>query len=431
MKVLFCAPSAFAHLNPLVPLAGALTGAGHEVLVATHPEMTDAVRAFGLSAVPVGEWNFPKANATESDELNERVLALLGPDAARRAPGRPPSKMVIRAFRRYYDPEPPGADGSLLADDLVEFARRWRPDLIVWDSISFPAAIAARMSGAAHARILWSVDDVAWLRTALRETTATSDPMVEHMKPMLARFGCPFGEDLLLGQFTIDAYPGIRLRSPSADVRYVHVRPVPYNGAAVVPDWLDAPRERARVALSLGAGIRSFFPAGTSKVVAEELFELTSDLDVELVATLNEAQLAEVGTIPEHVRVIDYLPLNLLLPTCSAIIHHGGGGTFASAVAHRVPQLVWKERSIYYDDIARRVEDSGAGLIIDDENFSVDAVRKQLGRVLTEPSFAEGAAELYRDMLALPSPTEIVPMLEKLAEEYRSPDIRRDRGAGA
>ena len=78
MKVLFCAPSAFAHLIPLVPLAGALQGAGHEVRVATHPEMTGAVRAMGLTAAAAGEWDFPKANAHESDSLYERVLELIG-----------------------------------------------------------------------------------------------------------------------------------------------------------------------------------------------------------------------------------------------------------------------------------------------------------------------------------------------------------------
>jgi UDP:flavonoid glycosyltransferase YjiC (YdhE family) len=423
MKVLFCAPSAFAHLNPLVPLAGALQGAGHEVRVATHPEMTGAVRAMGLTAVAAGEWDFPKANAHESDALYERVLELIGDEGRDRAPGRPPSKMVLRGFRRYYDPDPPGARGGLLADDLVAIASRWRPDLIVWDSISFPAALAARVSGAAHARVLWSVDDVAWLRAVLGGVTARpgapADPMIEHMRPMLERFGVEFGEDLLLGQFTIDAYPGVRLRAPSPELRYVPLRPVPYNGTIAVPDWLDSPGERPRVAVSLGAGIRSFFPGGTSKVAAEALFEVTGGLDVEVVATLNEAQLASVERVPDHVRVVDYLPLNLLMPTCAAIIHHGGGGTFAAAVAHRVPQLVWKERSVYYDDIARLVEESGAGLIVDDEPFSVDVVRKQLLRITTDPSFAAGAAGLYRDALAVPAPTEVVPVLERLTEEHR------------
>ncbi|MFD7923249.1 nucleotide disphospho-sugar-binding domain-containing protein [Streptomyces sp. NPDC059740] len=422
MRVLFSVPSAFAHINPLVPLAGALRGAGHEVVVATHPEMTETVRALGLSVVPVGELDFPKANARESDELYERVAAVLGPAPGGPAGARLPSKLVLRAFARYYNLAPPGAQGNLLADDLVDFARGWKPDLVIWDSISFPAAVAARAVGAAHARLLWSIDDFAWMRGALRqrlaEDASSADPLVEVMRPMLDRFGLDFEEELLLGQWTIDQYPAVRLRLPLQE-RYVHSRPVPFNGSAVLPEWLLTPPERPRVALSLGAGIRSFFPAGTSKVAVEELFTMATELDVEMVATLNSTQLESVGTVPPNVRVIDYLPLNVLLPSCSALIHHGGSGTFAAAVPCELPQLVWKENGPYYDDIARCVEESGAGLVIDDQDFSHDLVKKQLVRVLEEPSFRQAAADLHRDMLAVPSPASVVPVLEALTASHR------------
>ncbi|WP_242911404.1 nucleotide disphospho-sugar-binding domain-containing protein [Actinomadura terrae] len=427
MKVLFAVPSAFAHINPIVPLAGALQGAGHEVRVATHPEMTEVIRDLGLSAVAVGERDFPKANARGSDELYYRLLEQLAPDIAEgaaRGTGRLPSRLVIRAFDRYYNLEPPGARGGLMADDLVAFARGWRPDLIIWDSICFPAAIAARVTGAAHARLLWSIDDFAWTRERLVErlddpaSGVTTDLMAERMLPMLERFGLEFEEELLLGQWTIDHYPAIRLRL-STGVRYVHSRPVPFNGSAVLPDWLHARSDRPRVALSLGAGIRSFFPAGTSKVLAEEIFDISAGLGLELVATLNEAQLQSVRTIPDNVRVVDYLPLNVLLPTCDAIIHHGGSGTFNAAVPHKLPHLVWKENGPYYEDIARAVEQSGAGLVIDDEGFSADAVAKQLQRVLTDASIKEAAVGLYRDMMAVPSPADVVPVLERLTAEHR------------
>jgi hypothetical protein len=40
------------------------------------------------------------------------------------------------------------------------------------------------------------------------------------------------------------------------------------------------------------------------------------------------------------VRVVDFVPLNALLPTCSAVVHHGGSGTFAAVLEHGVPQLI-------------------------------------------------------------------------------------------
>lgn len=430
MKVLFTVPPAFAHINPVVPLAGALQGAGHEVRLATHPEMTDVARAAGLTAVGVGERDFPKASARlENDELHDRISAAIAADIAAGDPERGermPAKPVIRALQRYYNPAPVGAEGSsLMVDDLVEFARGWRPDLIIWDFVSFPAAIAARECGAAHARIILSVDDIAWARKKILQRLRVpgsgldTDPMAAYMRPMLDRFGQQFAEELILGQWTIDHSPAIRMRMPHDHLRYVYTRQVPFNGSAVVPNWLHAPRERPRVALSLGAGIRSFQPAGPSKVLVEEFFDMAVDLDIELVATLDERQLRSVGTIPEQVRVMDYLPLNLLLPTCAAIIHHGGGGTLSAAVPHRVPQLIWPERSQYYHDFARYVERGGAGLIIDDDPFDAEVVKKQLVQVLNEPSFKEGAEDLYRDTLAVPPPTDIVASLEQLTARHR------------
>ncbi len=46
---------------------------------------------------------------------------------------------------------------------------------------------------------------------------------------------------------------------------------------------------------------------------------------------------------------------------------------------------------------------------------AVQAVRDQVTRVLKEPAFTEGAARLRRDMLASPSPADLVPTLENLA----------------
>ena len=69
---------------------------------------------------------------------------------------------------------------------------------------------------------------------------------------------------------------------------------------------------------------------------------------------------------------------------------------------------------------ARCVAGRGAGLVLDIKNLSVDAMRKQLVRVLDEPAFRQGADSLYDDLLATPSPTETVPVLEKLTRRYRA-----------
>jgi hypothetical protein len=49
MRVLVTTQPAIGHLHPLVPVAGALGDAGHEVAVCTAPSFRGNVEAFGLT----------------------------------------------------------------------------------------------------------------------------------------------------------------------------------------------------------------------------------------------------------------------------------------------------------------------------------------------------------------------------------------------
>ncbi|MGW5739253.1 MULTISPECIES: activator-dependent family glycosyltransferase [Streptomyces] len=425
MKVLFAMVPATAHLYPVVPLAGALTGAGHQVRVATPPELVDAVTAAGLTAVPVGEEGF-LARINKEMASGTALLAALDDTLEGRSPvwhqRKPlPPRPLLSAFMKFFSVPPSAARGTTSMDDLVAHARAWRPDLVIWDPMFFPGAVAARASGAAHARFLWSVDDIGWTREQLRlagvESGGSGDLMASQMHWALDRFGLEFTEDLLVGQWSIDPMPA-RMRLP-VDLRYVPVRAVPYTGSGALPQWLWEAPERPRVALSAGVSMRKVF-AGAGRFPLAGLVEALSELDVEVVATLNDAQIAEVGTLPDNVRAIEYVPLDELLPTCSAVVHHGGGRTFAAAVAHQVPQLICAEDGPHVTDIGRYVAEQGAGLVVDNAPFDVDTVRKQLGAVLDEPSFREGARSLHRDMLATPSPHDIVSTLEQLAASHRA-----------
>jgi UDP:flavonoid glycosyltransferase YjiC (YdhE family) len=46
------------------------------------------------------------------------------------------------------------------------------------------------------------------------------------------------------------------------------------------------------------------------------------------------------ANLPAEIRHVDYVPFSRLLPGCAALVHHGGIGTAAQALAAGVPQLV-------------------------------------------------------------------------------------------
>lgn len=284
------------------------------------------------------------------------------------------------------------------------------------------APIAARVSGAAHARLVWGMDNVAVIHDRTKRELAdpqselTEHPWLSWFGPMLERYGFELDDEMLLGQWTLDLTQS-RMRHP-LDLTHIPVRRVPYTGAAALPEWLHARPERPRAVLTLGVSRRKIF-GRYSGFPMREFFESVSALDVEVVATLNNEQLAAVGKVPDNVRTVEYVPLNQVLPTSSAIIHHGGGGTFAAAVAHRVPQLVVP--LVMWDEMvtARYVADMGAGLVADPTALDVDGLHKQLVRLLEDPSFQLGARALHQEMLAAPAPTDVVPLLERLTAERR------------
>ncbi|MGP3922539.1 activator-dependent family glycosyltransferase [Streptomyces sp. 8N616] len=424
MRVLFTIMPAPAHLYPIVPIAWALQSAGHEVRIASHPDIAEATTRAGLTAVPLG----PEADlassvrsAADNAEL-ERIVGALALDPADRNLYTALRHYLMAPFAHYYPARLPAPSEPAMVDALVDFARSWRPDLVLWDPLFFPAPLAARACGAAHARLLWGLDHFGWARERFvkRLNAPGAEPredlMAAMMQPTLQRLGQEFAEELLVGQWTVDPTPP-RLRLPT-DLDHVPVRWVPYNGAAALPGWLHERPTRPRVCLTLGVSGRKFF--ADDAVPVAELLDAVGALDIEMVATVDGRQLADRGAVPENVRTVDYLPLSLLLPSCSAIVHHGGAGTFVAAAFARVPQLIIPKEGGDFVDHARYAADFGAGLVAERAGLTVSHLVKQVLRLLDEPSFAEGANALYADLSAVPGPDALVPELVKLTEKHRS-----------
>ncbi|WUH98249.1 activator-dependent family glycosyltransferase [Spirillospora sp. NBC_00431] len=426
MQVLFTTVATKAHFYAQVSLAWALRAAGHEVCVASQPDMVDEIVRAGLAAVPVGEpFNADEAmEARDGDTPDEGgedfvweamdLAHLLGEDVA--------YEDVHGVLTTYCSLIFPYIYAERTVDELVDFARWWGPDLVVWDTVTFAGGVAARACGAAHARLLFGLDLVGWMRQlhrrhlAGRPVVRQEDPMREWLDPTLERHGSTFAEDAVTGHWTIDPSP-TSLSLP-VDHLTLPMRYVPYNGPAVVPHWLRRAPERPRVCLTLGLSFREV--VGADRVCVHTLLDAVADLDIEVVATLNPEQLSPGTVLPPNVTAVDFVPLNALLPTCSAIVHHGGAGTYHTALAHGVPQIIVSTDMWDATPRAHRLTQQGAGLHIHDTaSASPDHLRAMLTRVLNEPGFHHNATRLRTETLATPTPAHLVPTLEKLTQHHR------------
>ncbi|RZQ61164.1 activator-dependent family glycosyltransferase [Amycolatopsis suaedae] len=423
MRVLFVANPEKAHCFPMVPLAWALRTEGHEVRFASQPHFSGALTQAGLTANPVGRdadiWKLMPRHPEFKGQRWEPKYGLSVPYEVAEFPEKAVWEYLPEAYRlilRYW--HKPACFPMI--GGLVDFAKAWQPDLIIWEPLAMAGPIAAKACGAAHARMLWGIDVFGVTRQTFNQVKNSlpaeyhEDPLGEWLGAYARKHGAEFGEDMITGHFTIDQLPdSLRLE---ADLHYLSMRHVPYGGPAVVPRWLWDKPAKPRVALTMGISLIDH-DAGYF-VDLQDILDEMADLDIELVVTIPESEQRKLARVPANTRMVSYVPLHALAPTCSAVITHGGFGTFLTMALQGVPQF-----SAPWDfdapEFARRAAAQGGSLTIRADEATGRLIRDGVVRLLTEASFTEKSAELRDDLLALPTPNELVPEIEALVTKHR------------
>ncbi|ANZ14691.1 glycosyl transferase [Streptomyces noursei ATCC 11455] len=390
MRVLLITSPSATHFLPMVPLAWALRAAGHDVLVAGQPDVLDAVAGAGLNAVPTGR------RAGIDDAMRELLFR----------PGLRPFECVGRWTPEMLAAFPPvwQRHSADVLPRYLDLARAHRPDLIVCDVMEFNAPVVGAQLGIPVVRHRYGVDPLLGgvgpaARAALRSLHEELG-LAELPEPTAVIDPCP--ADLQL--------PGV---APGLAMRYV-----PYNGNGVLPDWLRAERRAGapprRVLVSLGSHTLALNGVPLLRGILAAAGDGSSG--VEVLATVPEAYRAELGPVPDTVRLIDPLPLHLIAGDCAAVVHHGGAGTGMTVAGLGVPQLVLPQFADTFA-FAERLAAVGAGVAVDTVEQQNDPrfLRKALGTLLGEPSYGHAAERLRHTMEAMPPPAALVPELARIA----------------
>ncbi|MCX5199479.1 DUF1205 domain-containing protein [Streptomyces sp. NBC_00249] len=402
MRVLFATWTGSSHLFPMVPLAWAARAAGHEVRIAVPPSVTGAVTGAGLAAVPVGRDVSREEMARRTDGLG----AWLGETAPwPRDWARSPETLgadVHGVYRMLAEKQFVVADA--MVDDLLAFARSWRPDVIVHDTVCYAATVVGAVLGIPAFSHMFGSPMI----TRNELEGMTGDPLPGY-SALFERFGAqppqgPAG--------WIDPCPP-ELRWP-ARVERTDVRFVPYNGGGgVEPAWLRAPRERPQVCLTWGVTAAEVRPERMPEAF-ERTLKVLSGLDVDIVLAVTAAHRGLLGDLPPQVRVAESVPFTQLLPACDALIHHGGTGTGLTAVAAGVPQLMFPLAPVLAA-FAERVDAAGAGVMLDPrESSDLPRIEAALHTLLDQPGRARTDA-VRTAMNALPAPSDVLVLLQAAA----------------
>ncbi len=379
MRVLLATSIARSHLTAMIPLGWALRAAGHEVLIACQPGQRDTAVATALPTATVGA-------PDDFMRLHRDHVQQGGPREYR-------SENALAVMF--------GAVTEAMVADLVELARQWRPDLVVRDPVTFAAEIAATAIGVPAMRHLWGPDlfgtnEGIWLTSSMRE----------RLDPLFERYGAIPPEQL--SDWIVDPCPA-SMQKPGPGTS-VPIRFVPADVPGTMPDWLTRPPTVPRVCVTWGT-----FSAGIpGSYLVPEVVRALQDLEVEPVIALTASDRALLDPVPARTLVAESLPLHLLLPTCSAIVFHGGGNTMLGAALAGVPQLIVShmfERKLHGERLAA----TGAGRHIPAAEATVETIRACVRDLLLDPGYLTAAAELRTESLARPTPAESVADLERIA----------------
>lgn len=157
-------------------------------------------------------------------------------------------------------------------------------------------------------------------------------------------------------------------------------------------DETDQHAPSADLATFLDAGDRPIlFSPGSASHRAPEFFEAALDASARL-----QERAVVVSPDPRHlpahlpatVRHEAYVPLSHILPRCKAIVHHGGLGTAALALAAGVPQVTMPT-SFDQPDNATRLQRLNVGRWILPSAFTGTTVASALRELLSDPAVAE------------------------------------------
>ncbi|MFJ7075525.1 activator-dependent family glycosyltransferase [Streptomyces sp. NPDC098781] len=416
MRVLFVTNPEKTIFRYLVPLAWALRTAGHEVRFAAQPDFADTITEAGLTALPVGrnrdQWRLagldPDQAEAERAGIPEPYDILEHPEKESLEYLRSGYQVAVRHWHKM--------ETFPLVSQLVEFARHWQPELVLWEPTAYAGAVAAKAVGAAHGRLLFGIDVFGAVRQRHLELmkeqdgpAGVDDPLREWLASYGRAYGFEFSEDLTTGHFTVDQLP--RSLQIDSGLDYERVRFVPYGGKAEVPRWLWEAPKRPRVALTMGLSATEVYSGYTISV--QDVLSALGDLDIEVVATVAESEQRRLTHVPDNARLVSYVPWHALVPTCDVVIHHAGAATLATTSLTPVPQLALH---YHYDQplLGRLLAATGAGLEIHTSQATGENVRDAVQRLLKDPSFRQGAARLTDEIRALPTPNELVPRLEEL-----------------
>jgi len=395
-RVVFATFGSLGDLHPYVAVSRELARRGQRPLIATFEEYRGAVEAAGIEFAPMR----PSMSVFgDKTAMMERLID----------PWRGPELMVREMFM------------PRLRDSYRDLAGACRgANLLVTHPLTFAGPLLAQK------------ESLRWVSTALAPMTLFSDfdPPLFPAAPVLA-WARKLGVAPYRWMFRIPRAMVRRWEQPLREFRAELGLPptdaiAQFEGqfsprlnlalfspvlAAPQPDWPANTRvcgfplyDGAPIEPKAHAELEAFLAAGAPPIVfglGSSAVMIAGDFwHSAIAATRRLGQRAvlltgkppeDLGPLPRDVKAFQYLPYSAVFPRAAAIVHQGGIGTLAQALAAGRPQLIVP---VAFDqpDNARRTAALGVARSLPFRKATADAMARELSALLAAPDCASRAA---------------------------------------
>jgi rhamnosyltransferase subunit B len=413
MRVLLLTIGSAGDVHPFIGLGLALRERGHEAKIITNPYFGEVAHRVGLDLVPLGK-------------LEQFREALANPDLWHHRRGTQfVFKIVLDGLRETYDAvaanDLPGQ--TVLVSSSLGFAGR-----IAQDKLGIPTATVHLSPSQFRSVIappkLPGFPMANWFPTWLKKSMwANADKLF--IDPMLAP-----GINALRAELGLEPVTGILRDFWNSPQRVI----------GLFPDWFGSPQADWPAQTRL-TGFPRYDEANACKV-DPQLERFLAEGDKPIVFTPGSAmhhghafftasvaacqRLGRRGllltrhkeqiptALPASIAHFAYAPFSRVFPRAAALVHHGGIGTSAQALAAGCPQLVTPFAHDQFDNADRLVK-LGVGRSILARKYTARSASRELEKLLSNPSTASACAAYAARFTNDDSVTRTCELIEELS----------------
>ncbi|NKY52261.1 glycosyltransferase [Nocardia vermiculata] len=161
-----------------------------------------------------------------------------------------------------------------------------------------------------------------------------------------------------------------------------------------VPHWLESARRSGRRIVHVTQG--TWDNGNPDELLRPAVSALSGRSDVVVVVSTGGTEVSP-RRLPEHIRVCDFVPYELLLPHTDLMITNGGYGGVQQALEHGVPVIV-AGSTADKPEVAARVAYTGAGIDLGGISPRPSALSAAVDRIFGDVAFRAAAQRLGEEM---------------------------------